>query len=185
MKKSTSKRKPYHLNGRPRPAVSIAKPQLEQKYDPDSGQIYQEQEVRFFSKRNTDWTRERVGRGVIYKDRLPEKGTRSLADTAVFELARHCEDLTTEHFASVPWPIARRIWDRLVSRYARISNTDRDPILLTLYQGVVTAFTSGEYLQCHTQGQRNLDMPVTGTEWTFYTRSCRMLTISPASRPII
>ncbi|KAJ9638094.1 uncharacterized protein PV06_04923 [Exophiala oligosperma] len=116
MKKSTSKRKPYFLNGRPRPAVSIAKPQLEPKYDPDSGQVYQEREIRFVSKRNTDWTRERVGRDVIHRDRPPEKGTRSLAETAIFELARHSEDLTPEHFASVPWPMARRIWDRLVSR---------------------------------------------------------------------
>ncbi|KIW11629.1 hypothetical protein PV08_10931 [Exophiala spinifera] len=117
MKKSTSKNKPYYyLHGRPGPAASLPTAQVEQKYDPGSGQVYQEKEIRFSSKRNTDWARERVGRDLALKDRPPKKGTRSLAETATFELARHCEDLTPEHFASVPWSIARRVWDRLVSR---------------------------------------------------------------------
>jgi len=116
--KSTATRKPYYVSGRPRPAVSTTKPGTEHKYDPDSGQVFSEVEVRFNSKRHVDWVKGPRNQIVSNRKSRHEKGARSLAETAIITVARHFEDLTPDHLASVPWPMAMRVWQQLVSRRA-------------------------------------------------------------------
>lgn len=115
--KSTATRKPYYVSGRPRPAVSTTKPGTKHKYDPDSGQVFSEVEVRFNSKRHVDWVKGPRNQIVSNRKSRHEKGARSLAETAIITVARHFEDLTPDHLASVPWPMAMRVWQQLVSRY--------------------------------------------------------------------
>ncbi|KAJ9502623.1 hypothetical protein H2202_001744 [Exophiala xenobiotica] len=139
--KSKATRKPYYLSGRPRPVVSATNLGAEHKYDPDSGQVFSEVEIRFNSKRHVDWVKARRGPIVSNRKSRHDKGARSLAEMAIITVARHIEDLTPDHLASVPWPMAMRIWQQLVSS---IDELFRRAESLYTWRTFATAYPSSE-----------------------------------------
>ncbi|KAL2416716.1 hypothetical protein ABEF95_000300 [Exophiala dermatitidis] len=91
------------------------KPTIERKYDPDSGQVYSETEVRFTRKPYSDWIGEPRTPALTKKSRPNAYGARSLADMAKIKVATQFQGLSPDHFGSVPWSMAERIWKQLLS----------------------------------------------------------------------
>ncbi|EXJ67014.1 uncharacterized protein A1O5_09660 [Cladophialophora psammophila CBS 110553] len=103
---------PYHsAPWRPGPAIL-------QKYDSESGQTYSELEVRPNRHKYSDWIGEPKTPGMVQKPPPNENGARSLAGMARIKVATQFRNLTSEHFATVPWSMARRVWDQLLSMRA-------------------------------------------------------------------
>ncbi|EXJ84951.1 hypothetical protein A1O3_05626 [Capronia epimyces CBS 606.96] len=104
-----------HRTSRPRPTPMPPRPIGEQKYDPESGQVYSEIEVRFNRRQYSDWIGEPKTPALVKKPRPNEHGARSLADMAKVKVATQFQNLTPDHFAAVPWSIAERVWNQLVA----------------------------------------------------------------------
>ncbi len=94
-------------------------PTTEKKFDPESGLIYSEIEVRPNRNKHSDWTREFRTRHVISKPAPNARGARSLKDMASSKVVKEFHNLTTEHFATIPWTIAEKVWDQTVASYER------------------------------------------------------------------
>ena len=110
-----SKRNSHHLDGR-QPRVHRVPP-IERRFDVDSGLVYSEVEVRFNRKQHSDWIGEAKTPALVKKPRPNEIGARSLADMAIIKVATQFRGLTPGHFESVPWDLAKKIWDELRSSY--------------------------------------------------------------------
>ena len=89
----------------------------EQKFDPQSGQVYSETEVRPDRNKTLDWIGALKTPNLIKKPQPNEHGARSLADMASIEVVSQFENLSPEHFATVPWPMAQKVWEQLQSMY--------------------------------------------------------------------
>lgn len=95
-------------------------PAIERKYDAESGQVYSEMEVYVNRRQNSDWIGEPRTPSLIRKaaaSPLNGKGARSLADMAKRKTATQFRNLTAEHFSTVPWPVAEKVWKELLDRY--------------------------------------------------------------------
>lgn len=88
---------------------------MEHKFDPESGQVFSEIEVRFNRTKQSDWIRQPRGRGKGKKERPAGSGARSLTEIARIKVAKQFPSLTVEHFVSVPWSMAEQIWEELLS----------------------------------------------------------------------
>ncbi|KAI1608651.1 hypothetical protein EDD36DRAFT_447466 [Exophiala viscosa] len=121
------------LLGRRIPAISMPGPIMEHKFDPESGQVYSEAEVRFRRTKQTDWIGQARGGGYIKKERPVGSGARSLAHLAKIKVAKQFPSLTADHFASIPWSLAEQIWEELLSMGMESFHAWR--ILATAYPG--------------------------------------------------
>ncbi|KIV82050.1 hypothetical protein PV11_04186 [Exophiala sideris] len=88
---------------------------MEHKFDPESGQVYSETEVRFRRAKQSDWIGQARGSRHMKRERRTETGARSLADLAKIKVAKQFPSLTADHFASIPWSLAEDVWEELLS----------------------------------------------------------------------
>jgi hypothetical protein len=103
---------------RPTRVARESAPTIERKYDAESGQVYSEMEVYFNRRQNSDWIGEpRTPSLIRNASPLNAKGARSLADMAKNKTATQFRNLTAEHFSTVPWPVAEKVWKELLDRY--------------------------------------------------------------------
>jgi hypothetical protein len=83
-------------------------------FDPVTGQMYTEAQVRVRSRHHSDWIGELKTPSLAYPLKTPNKaGARSLAGMAIAQAAHQIRDLTPEHFAHVPWRVAEPIWRQI------------------------------------------------------------------------
>jgi len=87
------------------------------KFDAESGQVYQETEVRFNRRQHSDWIGEYKMPALLKRPRSNEDGPRSLFDMAKIKIARQVRRMGTEHLANVPWEVAEKIWEEIVNMY--------------------------------------------------------------------
>ena len=85
-------------------------------YDPLSGQTFAESSVRVAKHQNSDWigeykTPSLLKRGAHYHDH----GARPLQDMAKAQVARKMRGINPEHLRSMPWSMAEKVWEELVS----------------------------------------------------------------------
>ncbi|ETI29569.1 hypothetical protein G647_02022 [Cladophialophora carrionii CBS 160.54] len=90
----------------------------EKKFDPESGQVYSEVEVRASRTKHLDWIREFSTPRAVIKPAPSAKGARSLADVARAKVVTEFSNLAPEHFASIPWTMAENIWEHVVATRA-------------------------------------------------------------------
>lgn len=90
---------------------------MEHKFDPESGQVYSETEVRFRRTKQSDWIGQPRGHVHGKKERSTTSGARSLADLAKIKVAKQFPSLTADHFASIPWSLADQVWEELLSMF--------------------------------------------------------------------
>ena len=84
------------------------------KFDKDSGLVYTEGHI-LASASSLDWTGNYQTPSLV-KPRLPNAvGAASLLDSAKAVLARHMRWLTKDHLDAIPWIIASKLWDEIVS----------------------------------------------------------------------
>ncbi len=122
----SSKRRP-HAHERPLPRAQPGR-KTERRFDVESGQVFSETEVRFSRKQHSDWICEMKTPALVKKPRPNENGARSLADMAKIKVATHFGGLTADHFATVPWTMARKVWEELLLMYEAV----RDLVMTTL-----------------------------------------------------
>lgn len=96
---------------------SRSPPVVQQKYDAETGQMFSEVEVRVNRKQYSDWIREPKTRSLVKKPRSNEHGARSLADMARIKVASQFRNLDPEHFETIPWSVAEKVWEQLLSTY--------------------------------------------------------------------
>ncbi|RMZ88014.1 hypothetical protein DV736_g4756, partial [Chaetothyriales sp. CBS 134916] len=91
-------------------------PDLRQQagFDAESGQVFTETSVSVGSRQHSDWTGELKTPLLLKKSRPNASGARSLAGTARTKVIRNFRCLTPEHFASIPWDVAQKIWQEVV-----------------------------------------------------------------------
>lgn len=101
-------------------------------YDGETGQMYAESAVSVRSRGHSNWIGELKTPGSAIKPR-PNlgPGVRSLADMVVNRLALNFRDLTCDHFEAIPWPLANRIWETVLSHHRESFHSWR--ILATVY----------------------------------------------------
>ena len=85
-----------------------------QRFDPESGQVYSEAELRPNRTSTTNWIREFSSPHVVTTPQPSPKGARFLADIARIKVVRELGNLTSDHFAAVPWTVAKEVWETLV-----------------------------------------------------------------------
>lgn len=85
------------------------------KFDQDSGQVFTEMEVPFNKKQYSDWIAELKTPGLLKRARNNETGARSLFEMAKNKTARQFRELDADHFELVPWSIAEKVWQEVVS----------------------------------------------------------------------
>ena len=90
-------------------------PVAEHKFDPESGQVYSEMEVRPSRNKHSNWIGELKTPSLVKKVRPNEHGARSLADMTRIKIVGQLKNLTSEHFATIPWLMAEMIWEQLLS----------------------------------------------------------------------
>lgn len=124
------------------------KPVAEKKFDPESGLIYSEIEVRPNRNKHADWTREFSTPHVVSKPATNARGARSLKDIASAKAVKEFHSLTTEHFAGIPWPLAEIVWNQTVAAY-EFCLVQLSRGLLTAVIGTERPFMPGERLLQH------------------------------------
>ncbi|KIY02629.1 uncharacterized protein Z520_01094 [Fonsecaea multimorphosa CBS 102226] len=133
-KSESSYRRPFR-SGPYGSAQNRPVPTIVQKFDAESGQVYSEVEVRPNRNKYSDWIGEPKTPGLVKKPRPNPNGARSLAAMARTKVATEFRNLTPEHFATVPWPIAQKVWDQLLSMRAESFHA---------WKTLATAYTSPE-----------------------------------------
>lgn len=97
--------------------VVLFRPKAEHKFDPESGQVFSETEVRFDRKNDSNGPKGFNKPNRAKKIRPNLYGARSLADMASIKVASQIDNLTPDHFVDVPWSTAEKIWEWLKSMY--------------------------------------------------------------------
>lgn len=92
-------------------------PSSERRFDLEPEQVYSEIEVRPHRIALSDWLNEPKTPNLIKRPRKNEHGARSLAEMARIKLVTQFKNLTSDHFASVPWSVAEKLWEQLTSMY--------------------------------------------------------------------
>jgi hypothetical protein len=92
----------------------------EQKVDRENGHVYSEVEVRPSRRNNSDWIREFSTPHVVTKPTPNREGARSLGELARTKVVNELRNLTSEHFAAVPWTLAKKIWETVVETYGSV-----------------------------------------------------------------
>jgi len=87
------------------------------KFDAESGQVYQETEVRFNKRQHSDWIGEYKTPALLKRSRSNEDGPRSLFDMTKIKVARQVRGMGAQHLADVPWEVAEKIWEEIVNMY--------------------------------------------------------------------
>ena len=67
--------------------------------------------------KSSDWIRDFNTPRIVTKPAPNAKGARPLADIARWKVVKEFRNLTSEHFATVPWTVAEKIWDQIVAMY--------------------------------------------------------------------
>jgi hypothetical protein len=96
----------------------ILTPASQRKYSADSGLVFSEREVQFSRKQSVDWVKETKKSALVKKSQVNSNGARSLADMAIIKTATQFRDLTSDHFSTVPWKLADKVWQELLDKYA-------------------------------------------------------------------
>ncbi|KIW28509.1 uncharacterized protein PV07_08168 [Cladophialophora immunda] len=134
-----------------RPSAAIV-----QKFDSESGQVYSEVEVRPHRNKYSDWIGKPRTAGVFKKPPANPTGARSLAAMSRIKVVTQFRNLTPEHFATVPWSIAQKVWDQTLSMRAESFHA---------WRTLATAYPSPEEFGRHEYRYlldiKFLDMPVT------------------------
>jgi hypothetical protein len=88
----------------------------EKQFDSERGYYY---EIVVTPNRNkhSDWTREHNTPHAVTKPAPSAKGARSLAEIARAKVVHEFSNLTSEHFASIPWAMAESIWEQVMATY--------------------------------------------------------------------
>lgn len=103
---------------RPTRVAHVSAPAIERRYDAESGQVYSEMEVHFNRRQNSDWIGEPRTPSLIRRAAPHHgKGARSLVDMAKNKIATQFRNLTEEHFLTVPWSVAEKVWKELLDQY--------------------------------------------------------------------
>ncbi|OAG44123.1 hypothetical protein AYO21_01580 [Fonsecaea monophora] len=110
-------------NRKPPPSGSYSSaprpdPPTVRKFDAESGQVYSEIEVRPNRSKYVDWIGEPKTPNLVKKPPPNSIGARSLGAMARTKVASQFRNLTPEHFATVPWAIAQKVWEQLLSMRA-------------------------------------------------------------------
>ena len=116
---------PSWLSTRTPPAYSLTafkSSATDQKFDPESGQVFSETEVRPSRSSQTDWIREFSTPRVVTKPVPNSRGARSLGDIARTKVVHKFHILTPEHFETVRWAVAEKIWDIVLKTYEPFHN---------------------------------------------------------------
>lgn len=86
------------------------------EYDEASGQVFAESSVRISKQHGSDWIGEYKTPSLLKKAAyLNPNGARSLQDIAKTQVARNIRSLTPDHFRDMPWAVAEKLWDEIVS----------------------------------------------------------------------
>lgn len=104
------------LGGTARIRPGVMATDVKHKFDAESGQVFVEHEVPF-KKQHSDWIGEPKSPSLLKKQNPNGHGARSLADMAKIKVALSFSTLSSEHFAAIPWALAERVWEELVSMY--------------------------------------------------------------------
>jgi hypothetical protein len=110
---NSAKRKP-HSSWRHGSRDIQSPPTRDQKFDPESGQVYLETEVTYNKRQHSDWMGASGHQGRVRIPRPTGNGARSLAEMAKSQVAMNFRHLTSEHFESIPWAVAENIWKELL-----------------------------------------------------------------------
>lgn len=86
-------------------------------FDIESGQVYLESHVRVGPRHHSDWIGELKTPSLAKAIYPSPEGARTLLDQAKLCAIKQVRDLRHEHFAMIPWSIARGIWEEIVARY--------------------------------------------------------------------
>ncbi|PVH76033.1 hypothetical protein DL98DRAFT_518262 [Cadophora sp. DSE1049] len=98
--------------------VPVASPAGHLKFDESSGQMYTETTISTQSNEERDWTRpHRMSLKSVKHQPRPQKGTRSLVDSAIETILENLIDLTFEGVDCLPKKLVLRIWILASERY--------------------------------------------------------------------
>ncbi|KAJ9611109.1 hypothetical protein H2200_004292 [Cladophialophora chaetospira] len=116
---------PRRIQNRPSPPSPSKDSTAQKKFDPETGQVYSEIEIRPRRGKHQDWIRDFNTPHVVTKPAPNAKGARSLADIARSKVVKEFRNLTFEHFVSIPWAIAEKIWVQTVASRSETFHTWR------------------------------------------------------------
>jgi hypothetical protein len=87
-------------------------------YDASSGQVFSQVSVSIARRNNSDWIGEYKTPSLLKKPNYRhDHGARSLQDMAKAQVARSMRSLTPDHLRDVPWAVAERLWDEILSMW--------------------------------------------------------------------
>ena len=86
-------------------------------FDPETGQVFTDTEIRFSRKQHSDWICENKTPGLFKTHQPPnDDGARSLFDMAKNKVARNFRSLGVAHFSEgISWEVAEQLWKELDS----------------------------------------------------------------------
>jgi hypothetical protein len=86
------------------------------EYDDASGQVFAESSIRISRQHGSDWIGEYKTPSLLKKT-TPRNAyaARSLQEIANAQVARNMRSLTPDHLRDMPWAVAEKLWDEIVS----------------------------------------------------------------------
>lgn len=123
-----------------------AAPKAVAAFDLGTGQIYSETHAWVSSRQHSDWI------GKLKTPSLAQHprpnvgpGARPLAAMATIQLSQHFRELSAEHFASVPWSLAKSIWKQVLTTHRESFHTWR--VFATAYPDEMATAANRYHLQ--------------------------------------
>jgi hypothetical protein len=85
-------------------------------FDVSSGQVFSESSVRVAKQHGSDWIGEYKTPSLLKKAAHHNiHGSRSLQSMAKAQVARNMRSITPEHLRDMPWAVAEKLWEEIVS----------------------------------------------------------------------
>ncbi|KIX06807.1 uncharacterized protein Z518_04783 [Rhinocladiella mackenziei CBS 650.93] len=98
-----------------KPSLGYSRPTRDHKFDSESGQVFSEIEVPLNRKQYSDWIGEPKTPALVKKPPRNGAGARSLAEMAIIKIALEFRVLNADHFTHIPWAMAQRVWNDVLS----------------------------------------------------------------------